>query len=348
YRSVGTVSFLGRYAIIDFVLSNLSNSGIDNVGILIQEKPRSLFEYLGNDSTWNFNTKAGGISLLYNEKYNYHGKYNHDIHNLIENIEFLKTTSSDYVIMAPAHIITTMDYSKVIEQHEKTGAQVTMVYTPVTNANDAYYGEQVLTIKQDMVTNLKPNKGAKNTANISLETYVFNTKTLLQVVRYASKISGFFTMKDVLAYVCDEKQIRAYKYTGYARCIDSIKAYYEYSLELLDMDLYAKVFNSRWPIYAVTNDTPPTKYLKHAVVKKSVLANGAIINGTVENSIIGREVIIGKDAYVKNCIILAGAKIAPNAHLENVIVETNARIEKKIELSGDYNQPLYINEGDIV
>ena len=137
-RPVASVSFLGRYGIIDFVLSNMSNSNVDNVGVLIKEKPRSLFKHLGNGNSWNFNSKSGGVSLLYNEKYANNPMYNHDINNLVENIAFLEKSKADYVVIAPAHIITTMDYRDVIEAHEKSGATITMVYKKIKDAKEAY------------------------------------------------------------------------------------------------------------------------------------------------------------------------------------------------------------------
>ena len=346
-RPVASVSFLGRYALIDFVLSNMSNSTIDAVGVLIQKKPRSLFKHLGNGDSWNFNSKAGGVSLLYNEKYANNPNYNHDINNLIENIAFLEANKADYVVIAPAHIITTMDYEDVIENHEKTGAEITMVYKKVHDANEAYIGCDCLTIKDKVVTAVERNKGSRKDRSISLETYVINAKVLLKLIDYAKKISSFFDLKDTLAYLCDERKIMAYEYKGFARCIDSYDAYYKVSMEFLDMDVSTQVFKSTWPIFTNTNDTPPTKYLKNAQVKKSFVANGAIIDGEVEGSILSRNVIIGKNAVVKNCIILNGSKVSPGAHLENVIIDKDARIEKKTELIGDA-EPLYVKEGDVV
>ena len=319
-RPVASVSFLGRYGIIDFVLSNMSNSKIDAIGVMIQKKPRSLFKHLGNGNSWNFNQKAGGVSLLYNEKYANDPKYNHDINNLVENIHFLETSNSDYVVIAPAHIITTMDYNDVITAHEKSGASITMTY----------------------------RKAKRKRQNISLETYVINTKELLEIMKKAHKISAFYDLKDILGYLCDEKQIHTYEYKGYARCLDSTAAYFKYSLEMLDIDISSRVFKSNWPIYTNTNDTPQTKYLENAKVKKSFVANGTVIDGTIENSIIGREVIIGKGAVIKNCVIFSGSKIAPNAVLENVIIDKRAKVEKKLELKGTENNPLYIKEGDRV
>ena len=291
---------------------------------ILKKKPRSLFKHLGNGNSWNFNQKAGGVSLLYNEKYANDPKYNHDINNLVENIHFLETSNADYVVIAPAHIVTTMDYNDVITAHEKSGASITMTYRKAKDADVAWVGCDVL------------------------ETYVINRKELLEIMKKAHKISAFYDLKDILGYLCDEKQIHTYEYKGYARCLDSTKAYFKYSLEMLDIDISSRVFKSNWPIYTNTNDTPPTKYLENANVKKSFVANGAVIDGTVENSILGREVTIGKGAVIKNCVIFSGSKIAPGAVLENVIIDKRAKVEKKLELKGTETSPLYIKEGDRV
>lgn len=347
-RPVASVSFLGRYAIIDFVLSNLSNSHVDNVGILIEEKPRSLFKHMGSGNYWNFNSKSGGVSLLYNEQYANNPMYNHDINNLLENIAFINNSKADYVVIAPAHILTTMDYNDAIEAHEKSGAEITMVYKKISDANEEFVGTDYLKIKNKQVVEIKKNKGNRKERNISLETYVINTKILLKLINYAKRVSSFYNLRDTLAYLCDERKIMAYEYKGYARCINSYEAYYKTSLEFLDLEVSSQVFKSNWPIYTNTNDTPPTKYKKNAEVTKSFLANGVIVDGKVEGSILGREVVIGKGAVVKNCIIFSGSKVSANAVLENVIVDKEAKIEKMKELKGSPNDPLYVKEGDNV
>lgn len=347
-RPVASVSFLGRYAIIDFVLSNMSNSAIDAVGVLIQKKPRSLFKHLAGGNSWNFNSKAGGVSFLYNEKYANNPNYNHDINNMIENIAFLEGNNADYVVIAPAHIITTMDYSDVIEAHEKAGAEITMVYKKVNDANESYIDCDCLTVKNKVVTKIERNKGSRKDCSISLETYVINREILIKIINEAKEVSAFFNLRDYLAYLCDEKQINAYEYKGYARCIDSLEHYYQYSLEFLDLDVSSAVFKSNWPIYTITNDTPPAKYLTESSVKRSFVANGAIINGHVENSIIGRDVVIGTGAVVKNCILFSGAEVDSGAHLENVIMDKTSKVHRQLNLQGEYDSPLYIKEGDVV
>ena len=160
-RPVASVSYLGRYGIIDFVLSNMSNSNINTVGVLIQNNPRSLFKHLGTGNEWNFNQKKGGISLLYNEKYANNPKYNHDINNLVENIAFIKDANPDYVVVAPAHMITTMNYNEVIDHHIASGSEVTIVYQNIENADEAFIGSDYLKLEGSQVNEIKVNKGNK-------------------------------------------------------------------------------------------------------------------------------------------------------------------------------------------
>lgn len=205
-RPVASVSFLGRYGIIDFVLSNMSNSNLNTVGILIQNNPRSLFKHLGTGNEWNFNQKKGGVSLLYNEKYANNPKYNHDINNLVENIAFIKEANPDYVVVAPAHIITTMNYNEVIDHHIASGSEVTIVYQNIENADEAFIGSDYLKLEGTQVNEIKVNKGNKKQRAISLETYVFNTSVLMDIIDYAKHLSSFFGLRDTLAYLADEEQ----------------------------------------------------------------------------------------------------------------------------------------------
>ena len=347
-RPVASVSFLGRYGIIDFVLSNFSNSQIDNVGILIKEKPRSLFKHLSNGNAWNFNSKRGGVQLLYDEKFANNNMYNHDINNILENIAFIEKNKPDYVVISPAHIITTMDFSEAIKAHRQSGAEISIVYKKIKNANETFIGSDFLKVKDGVVQAIDKNKGNIKNRAISLETYIFNTKALIKLLKEAQKVSTFFDLRDILSYALDEKKINAYEFKGFAAIIDSFESYFKVCQSFLNIDVSTKVFKNNWPIFTNTNDTPPTKYLKNADVQNSFVANGAVIDGTVSGCIIGREVSIGKGAVVKNSIIFSGAKVEADAVLENVIVDKDARIKKIKELKGSADEPLYVKEGDVV
>jgi len=346
-RPVASVSFLGRYGIIDFVLSNLSNSGIDTVGVLIKEKPRSLFKHIGGGNAWNFNSKTGGISLLYDEKYAGDDMYNHDINNLIENIAFLDKAKEEYVVVAPAHIITTLNYADVLEAHENSDADVTMVYAKIKDANENFIGGDALTIKDKTVTAIEKNKGNRKNRDVSLETYVMSKKTLLKLIKKATKTSVFYNLGDTLAYMADELKIAAYQFKGFVRDVNSYAAYFKTSMDFLDVDTYTSVFKTNWPIYTNTNDTPPAKYKKNASVNSSFVANGCIIDGTVENSILGRNVVVGKGAVVKDCILFSGSKVDAGKKLDYVILDKEARVKNVEELTGKADAPVYVKEGDV-
>ncbi len=347
-RPVASVSFLGRYALVDFVLSNMSNSNIDMVGILIKEKPRSLFKHLGSGNYWNLNSKSGGLSLLYNEMYANNPHYNHDINNIIENIDFFKKSKADYVVFAPAHILTTMDYNAVVRQHEKNGSKVTVVYKEVDDCDKEFIGEYYIETDAGKVTKMVKNKGNFSKRKIALQTYVISMDYLDKIIKKANAISTFFTLADILSYLCDEESIDSYEYKGFARGIHSMEGFFKTSLDFLNLDVFSQVFKSNWGIYTRTSDTPPSKYLSNSKIERGIVANGAIIDGTVDNSIIGRNVIIGKNAVVKNCIIFTGSTVCEGAYLENVIIDKNSKVEVCKELKGTATEPLYIKEGDVV
>ena len=349
-RPLASVSFLGRYGIIDIVLSNFSNSNIDNVGVLIKEKPRSLFKHMANGNAWNFNSKNGGVQLLYDEKYAGNGMYNNDINNIVENIAFFETNKPDYVVVAPAHIINTMDFSELVEAHAASGNAVTIATQKVKDADVNWIGCDYVKLDSDtkLVTQLETNMGNAKNRMISLEAYVFSAKTFEKFLKTAEKVSPFYSIRDMLAYSLDERRIGVYEYKGYVRCINSYQAYFNVCLEFLNYEVSTQVFHANWPIFTNTNDTPPTKYKEHSCVRDSMIANGAVVNGTVEHSIIGRAVIVGDGAVIKNSIIFSGSVIDPGSVLENVIMDKRARVKNMKNLKGELKEPLFIKEGDVV
>lgn len=343
-RPVGCVSFLGRYALMDFALSNYSNSGIDEVGILIKDKPRSLFKHLSNQNAWNFNSKSGGIKMLYNEN-TMHPKYNHALNNLKENKWFIEQSNATEIIIAPPHLINTINYNDVVEQHRSLNSDITVVYHKVNDCMNSFIGEKYVFMDGGRVIDFIENKGDYCNRSISLQTYVMNKEVLLNLIDH--RLSAMYSMDDLIMSKVHELKIHGYCYEGYVRCIDSLKSYYDCSLELLNLNNFNKLFRKDWTIYTNTNDTPPSKYGSTSSVQKSFVANGALINGVVENSILGRDVVIEEGANVRNCILLSGSTISSNCIVDGVIVDKSAMVLYKQQIeSKDY--PLFVEEGAIV
>lgn len=347
-RSIASTQFLGRYCFIDMPLSNFSNSGIKKIGILIKEKPRSLFRHLGLKNPWAFNTKTGGITLLYNEKYANDKVYNTDINNLLENSWYLKDNSNQkYVVVAPAHLVMTINYEDVVNKHIETGADITCVYKQNSKGRDEFLSCPVCELDGDRIIKIKNNKGDKDIVSISLSTYVFNYSVFVSLLEKAHNTSSLFSLRDIIAANLDTLNVYGYCFNGMVQCYDSLSSYLKNSLNLLDYSNYSSIFKSDWPIYTRTYDTPPVIYGKNAIIKNCFVANGSQIDGEVENSIIGRGCIIEKGAVVKNSIILAYSKVCSNVKLNNVVVDKQAIIKYTKELEGTMENPIGIRQEDV-
>ncbi len=349
-RPLASTSFLGRYAFIDFTLSNFSNSEIDEIGILVQNGPRSILKHLGSANVWNANTKLGYEAIMYNEKMANNSRYNHDINNIRANDWMFYTSLPDYFVIAPAHIVMSIDYREVIENHIAANAEITMVYTHINNGKTSFIGSNFVKVSPDHeVVLIRENKGTLNEADISLETFIINRSKLAELMSKASATSSFFGLNDIIAFTCGKtEKVHAFEYKGYARCFDSLPHYVEYSLELLDYTVRKQLFKPEWPIYTVTHDTPPSKYGEKADVSDCFIANGASVNGKVERSILSRYVTVAEGASVKNSIILTDTVIGAGVHLDGVVVDKYAHIIHPREISSDNGYPVYIKQGDVI
>jgi len=350
-RSTASTSVYGRYAFMDFPLSNFTNSGIDRMAVLIKHHLRSIVQHCGEGHLYNQNSKLGGLSLLYDEPFATDPMYNHDINNLIENNWFIKSIpdSVDVVVIAPVHMIFKLDYRPYIEDHIKNNHKISIFYSKVKNAKDTFLNEQVVTINEKgLLTELNTNLGTKDEADIYMHTAIIDKEILRGLVNLGKKTSSLFSLLDVIKLISSEIPIYTYEYKGYIRCFDSLKHYLEYSREFLDINLQKEFFTKDWPIYTKTFDTPPAKYLDSAVVKNSFISNGSRIEGTVINSIIGRDVVIKAGVTIKDSVILTGSYISENTYLENVVCDKEARVIHKKEIIGTKENPQFIKRGDIV
>lgn len=350
-RTIASTSFLGRYAFMDIMLSNFTNSGIDRVGILVNQHPRSILKHLGSRNTWNVNTKIGFEVVAYNEQGVKRGSgYNTDVANLMMNKWIFEQSEAEYVVIAPSHFIAPIDFRRVIDDHIKNRAEITMVYKRVENARDEFIDRDTLTLNgEGNVIHVGRNRGALNEANISLETFIINRQKFVSLLQEARNISPFFQLDDLLAYkIGSGERVHAYEYVGYLRCFDSLKHYFDYSFELLDIKVRRQLFKDNWPIYTVTHDTPPAKYCDSAEVCHSFIANGCLIEGRVHSSILSRNVHVMPGASIEHSIIFTDSVIGRNKKLAYTIVDKDAKVTRVTEIIGHENDISYISQGDEV
>ena len=348
-RSIASTSFLGRYAFVDFALSNFLNSGIGDIGILCKEHIRSMTRHVGSGRSWISNTKLGSFSILYDEPNSATPGYNTDISCLIENNWFLKQTDPDYVVIAPPHIIYEVDFAPLIEDHIKSGSKISLLYSHQKGLKTSFINSRKIVLNQlGKITSIKRNKGDADEGDISLDTLIMDYKTLESLIEFAKGTSSFFGIFDAINYLDPSILLRPVKVSGYVRCFDSLPNYLKYSLELLDEKKFNKLFKHDWPIYTKSYDTPPVLYKNGCEIKNSYIANGSIIEGTVINSILGRGVRVKKGAVIKNSVIGSGAIINENTYIENAIVDKEAQVRHVSEVVSSPNDPIYIARGDIV
>ncbi len=352
-RTLGSTSFLGRFALMDFPLSCFTNSGIDGINILVKDNFRSVSKHVGSLKTWVNNTKREMQNILLNEKGIRSPKYNTDLNCLLENDWVLLDEKADAVVILPTHIITQLDLRPVIEQHFETEADITLVYSMIEEADTTFSTSNLVKIKDGLVTSYKKNNKTVKKANVSLESYIISQSTL-QMILHSKELMELKSLKRVIEKFVISKTIKVYgyEYKGYARCFDSFKHFVDYSFELLDYDVFKTLFgkaqDKEWPIYTLTHNTPPTIYSDKAKVKNSFVANGAVVEGTVENSIISRYVTIGKGAVVKNSIILTGTYIDPGAKVINAVIDKYSHIASNGVVDGSENNPIYLEQGTLI
>lgn len=313
-RSLAAIPFGGRYRLIDFILSSMVNAGIIRVGIFLDVQYRSLMNHLESGKNWDLNRKQGGLyyfpTTSPNETLDGIGNFKH----FEDNIDFFYKSKQDYVLIANGLTISNIDFKKILNHHIQYGYEITSI-------NDIHG---------------KP-----------LQMFIINKNLLIRLVE-TRKLTGYSCLMNVVNDKPHVYKICNYKYEGYAKLIDSVKSYYDANMDLLNMNIWKKIFLKERPIYTNVRDEPPTRYAKGSQVKNSMIANGCQIEGTVENSIIGRSVTIEKGAVVKNSIIMDHCHIASNTVLEKVILDKNVIVKEKTMLFGAESSPFVACKGRVI
>ena len=349
YRPIGAFSFLGRYRVVDFPISNLSNSGIDRIQVYVQEKPRTLVAHIGTGRHYNINSKSGKLQILFSDTAKRNDIYNTDISAYYENLECIEAMHHEYVVITPDYMVYSADFSTLIEQHIDSGADITLLSPSVDNAKEAYLNCNILNLnKQKGVLSIEPNHGNAKSRNIFMDTYIMKKDLLVDLIKKARATSSAFTLTDIINELHNDLDVRGISHRGFFASITDFQSYYDANMDLINIKTAQTLFDSEWPIYTRTNDSCPTHYYDTAEIRNSVVSNGCQVEGTIENSILGRGCIIHKGAVIKNSVILAGAEIGEGVHVENQVVDKLTKILHVKEVVSDPAFPGYIKRGDVI
>ncbi len=348
HRTMASVPFGGRYRLIDFALSNMVNSGITTVGIVTKNNYQSLIDHLGSGKEWDLARKDGGIILLPPYSDETDRPYTTRLEALMSITGFLNHRREDYVVVSDCDGISHMDIADIVRFHEEKGADITMVYHDETKPCESSY---FITLEPDPATGrirgLKINpKDLKNGCGYHLyvNVMVMRREFLINTIQDAVT-RGFSSFgRDILAKNVDTLKIYGYAFEGFYAGVNSMQDYYEHSMQLLDKAVRDEIFGNR-DIYTKVRDSAPSKYLDGAYVANSLISDGCVVEGTVENCILFRGVKVGKGSVVKNSIIMQDTVIGENVTLDCVITDKNVVIRDRHSLAGCPELPYFISKG---
>ncbi len=354
YRPIGAFSFLGRYRVIDFPISNLSNSDIDRIQVYMDNnKPRSLIEHVGTGRHYNINSKSGHLQLLFSGARSWRDVYNTDIAAYIENMESIEKMHHPYVVILPNYMVYSQDFDTLIGSHISSGADITLLYHTIDNAKESCLHCNIVNLnRQKGVLSIEPNPGTAKNRNIFMDTYIMKKDLFVSLVKKAAAYSSMFSLLDIVNAACTgqiegmDLDVRGIPHKGFFAPITDFRSYYDANMALINIKEAQNLFGEGWPIYTRTNNSCPTHYMDGADIRNSIVSNGCLIEGTVENSIIGRGCVIKKGAVIKNSIILADTLIGQDVHLENFVVDKHARLIREKEIIAPVGNPGYIKRRD--
>ena len=349
-RLMASLPFASRYRMVDFVLSSMSNCGIDNVAILPSNNYLSLMDHLGTGREWDLARKNGGLHIFPPFAENGSKVSNGRIGTLANILRFLKEQKEQYVVMADTNLAVNFDFNAMIAAHIRSGADVTIAYNeqamPDSFLNsedinkDLYYS---FDIDDGRITEIHVNP-AEGVHNLSMNYFVMERELLIKLVKEAFSHGLTHFTRDILWAQRKELKIHAYKYTGYVGRICSINSYFDENMKLLDDKNLDALFEGN-TIYTKVRDDNPTRYIAGAQVKNSMIADGCVIEGEVENCILFRGVKIAKGAKVSNCIIMQDAVVEEGVVADYIIADKQVTISSGKELKGTPTYPVYIVKG---
>lgn len=354
HRPVASVPFGGRYRVIDFMLSNLVNSGCYQVGVLMRDKYQSLMDHLSSGKDWDLSRKRGGLFMLPPNAFAPKSSplvtenYRTSLEALGSISDMLQKSKCEHVLICNADIVANIPLDEALREHKKSEADLTIVCTK--NSEGGPF---------DMFMNLSPRHEVNDIRNgdnmggkckyKGLGIYIMKRKYLIDLLSDCVTHNLTSFERDAMQYVFNRGDaVQAYVFDKYVAKIEDVKSYFSSSMDMLDKDIRDQVFLKNRPILTKVHDEAPTYYGEDADVSDSLVADGSRIEGTVENSIIFRGCKIAKGAVIKDCIIMPNATISEGVELSYVVSDKGVTIRSDRKMMGHATYPVAIAKSTIV
>lgn len=346
-RSMASVPFAGRYRLIDFSLSNLTNAGISHVGIITKQNYQSLMDHIGSGREWDLDRKAGGLLILppFISGGIGDGVYKNHLQALLGIMNFLNRAKQEYVVICDSDVIANVDIGEMFSRHIENNADFTIAYK---------YGKLPKNHDDVMVFSLDENENINKieyidkriNTNYSLDIILARRQFLIDIINETVKQDKGGLYGDILIPGLSKYKIMGYKVDGFAEIMDSPQSYYDLNMKMLNSKVCRQLFNRERPIYTKTHDSMPAKYSIGSNVNNSLIADGCVIEGTVKNSILFRNVVVKKGAVVENAIIMQNAVIGENASVSYAVMDKISEVADGAALNGTAQKIALLKKGE--
>ena len=350
-RSVAALPLAGRYRVVDFILSSMVNSGVRNVGVIMQRNYRSLMDHLGSGKEWDLHTRNNGLFLLppfVTQETG--GEYLGVLDALRANFDYLRRSKQRLALLTNSNMVFNMNFEPMIRQHEQTDADITLLYTKVRRdmelSSAGKHTHAFLNVEKDgRISDMEVNPNAANYDTMYMNVLLIKRTLLMHLVDGAAAHGEHDINRELIqpAIKSGSLKVYGYEFEGYYRRIETIKSYFRCNMDLLDYNVRQELFKKS-PVYTKTRDDVPAVYREGNNVKNSLVADGCVIEGNVENCVLFRGVHIGRNASVKNAIIMQDSEIEDSVELENVILDKNVTVRAHGRLIGQVQYPIVIGK----
>ena len=349
------VAFGGKYRIIDFPLSNCINSGIDTVGVLTQYQPLRLNTHIGIGIPWDLDRNNGGVTVLppYEKSTNSEW-YTGTANAIYQNLKYMENYNPEYVLILSGDHIYKMDYEVMLDFHKANNADVTIAVMPVPMEEASRFGV-VIADDERRISEFeeKPEHPRSNLASMGI--YIFSWKVLRDALVALKDQSSCDFGKHVIPYLHErDSRMFAYEFNGYWKDVGTLSSYWEANMELIDLIPEFNLYEKYWTVYTNTGAIQPQYISADSVVLKSIIGEGSEIYGEVHSSVIGANVVIGKDTVVRDSIIMQGTHIGENCVLDKAIVAEDCEVGDDVKIGvgefapSKFNPKVYNSELAVV
>ena len=349
-RTMASIPFGGRYRQVDFALSNLSCAGVRHIGIISRHSYQSLMNHIGNGEEWGLELEEGGLEFLTPYAQSTVGSYRGKLESLANAMDFLEYGDEDeLVVMTDSAILSNIDLKAVIDAHLASGKDVTVV-TKAGICNGEKKVDLAIKVEDGEIKDMAVDYIADSSYATSMDIFVLSKKFLIASVKYLVSRDKFHMDRDLVmgGWQHGKVSVNTYAFEGTAMFNESVEEYFANSMSLIQKDIRADIFGGAHPTYTKVRDRVPTYYGAGSEIENCLVADGCVLNGEVEDSILFREVTVGKGAEVENCIVFNDAVIGEGAELKYAILDKNVTVTPGAKLIGTKKSPIIVKRGETV